>query len=225
MTNVSSATMGTAFTSMASEYESGYGENKLDQSMSSVISEDDEDKNRIIHVNRDNVKRKRCCKHFCFRNYQTYIDNKIVTSKYNFLTFLPLNLLLQFSKMANLYFLILTVMECYPPISDAGGIPVLLMPLSFVVGISMIKDIYEDYMRHKSDNEENNRKAIVAKKQKFEKINWQKIKVGQIVKVHENEYFPCDLLVINSSLPKGICYVETKNLDGETNMKHKQADK
>lgn len=85
----------------------------------------------------------------------------------------------------------------------------------------MIKDIYEDYMRHKSDNEENNRKAVVAKRNKFDKVNWKKIKVGQIVKVHENEYFPCDLLVINSSLPKGICYVETKNLDGETNMKHK----
>jgi len=74
--------------------------------------------------------------------------------------------------MANLYFLILTIMECYPPISDAGGIPVLLMPLSFVVGISMIKDIYEDYMRHKSDNEENKRKALVAKKHKFEHVNW-----------------------------------------------------
>lgn len=31
--------------------------------------------------------------------------------------------------------------------------------------------------------------------------------------------------MLNSSLPKGICYVETKNLDGETNLKHKQASK
>jgi magnesium-transporting ATPase (P-type) len=41
----------------------------------------------------------------------------------------------------------------------------------------------------------------------------------------ENEYFPCDMLLLNTSLPKGICYVETKNLDGETNLKHKQAEK
>jgi magnesium-transporting ATPase (P-type) len=43
--------------------------------------------------------------------------------------------------------------------------------------------------------------------------------------VKENEFFPCDMLLINSSIPKGICYVETKNLDGETNLKHKQAHK
>lgn len=54
---------------------------------------------------------------------------------------------------------------------------------------------------------------------------WKHIKVGSIVKVRNNEHFPCDLVILNSSLPKGICYVETKNLDGETNLKHKQADR
>ena len=49
--------------------------------------------------------------------------------------------------------------------------------------------------------------------------------MGQIVKVYENEYFPCDLILINSSEPNGVCYIETKNLDGETNLKHKKADK
>jgi phospholipid-translocating ATPase len=49
--------------------------------------------------------------------------------------------------------------------------------------------------------------------------------VGRVVKVHEDEQFPADLVIINSSAPKGICYIETKNLDGETNLKHKQAVK
>ena len=64
--------------------------------------------------------------------------------------------------MANFYFLVLLLMELIPEISDSGGVPVLALPLSFVVGLSMIKDIYEDYTRHKQDNDENNRKVQVA---------------------------------------------------------------
>ena len=45
--------------------------------------------------------------------------------------------------------------------------------------------------------------------------------MGCLVKVKENQNFPCDLILIKSSLPKGIAYVETKNLDGETNLKQK----
>mmetsp|Transcript_13815 Transcript_13815/g.13767 ORF Transcript_13815/g.13767 Transcript_13815/m.13767 type:complete len:206 (+) Transcript_13815:440-1057(+) len=33
------------------------------------------------------------------------------------------------------------------------------------------------------------------------------------------------MVLLNSDDPQGICYVETKNLDGETNMKHKMANK
>ena len=133
----------------------------------------------------------------------------------------------------------MSIMECFPAISDTDGVPVLLLPLGFVVGLSMIKDIYEDYQRHKSDNLENNRSALVAEphetedldqirqadNQFFDKSQWKDIKVGSIIKVHENENFPCDMVILNSSLPKGICYVETKNLDGETNLKYKQANK
>jgi len=43
------------------------------------------------------------------------------------------------------------------------------------------------------------------------------------VKIFKDEYFPADLILLTSSLAKGICYVETKNLDGETNLKHKQS--
>lgn len=33
------------------------------------------------------------------------------------------------------------------------------------------------------------------------------------------------MVLLRSSEPKGVCYVETKNLDGETNLKHKVAEK
>lgn len=86
------------------------------------------------------------------RNYK---DNKVKTSKYTFLTFLPKNLLEQFSKLANVYFLLIAFMQMIPVISISGGKPVMLMPLTFVIVVSMIKDIFEDYKRHVSDKNEN----------------------------------------------------------------------
>lgn len=45
------------------------------------------------------------------------------------------------------------------------------------------------------------------------------------MKINKDEFFPADILLLSSSDPKGICYIETKNLDGETNLKHKLGNK
>jgi P-type E1-E2 ATPase len=86
----------------------------------------------------------------------------------------------------------------------------------------MIKDVYEDYKRYKSDQEENNKEAHVYKDGTLKTILWKDIKVGDIIRVNKNEFFPCDLLLLASSDYKtGQCFIETKNLDGETNLKAK----
>jgi phospholipid-transporting ATPase len=59
----------------------------------------------------------------------------------------------------------------------------------------------------------------------FEEKPWKEVRVGSIVKVLGNEFFPADLVLLSSSGRKGICYIETKNLDGETNLKHKTSNK
>ena len=46
-----------------------------------------------------------------------------------------------------------------------------------------------------------------------------------MVKIAKNEFFPADLILLATSATKNICFVETKNLDGETNLKHKMAPK
>jgi phospholipid-transporting ATPase len=66
--------------------------------------------------------------------------------------------------MANVYFLLLALLQLIKPISDSGGAPVMMMPLAFVIGVSMIKDIFEDRKRHKSDNDENQRRTTILPK-------------------------------------------------------------
>jgi magnesium-transporting ATPase (P-type) len=75
------------------------------------------------------------------------------------------------------------------------------------------------------DGEENNAKCEVIENGVSVQRNWSELQVGWIVCVRENEYFPADLVVISSSGEEGLCYVETKNLDGETNLKNKVAPK
>lgn len=81
--------------------------------------------------------------------------NRMQTSKYTILTFLPLNLLEQFSKLANVYFLFISFMQTIDVISITDGKATMIGPLAVVIGISMIKDIFEDYKRHQSDKREN----------------------------------------------------------------------
>ena len=103
-----------------------------------------------------------------------------------------------------------------PEISISGGKPTILMPLGFVVVVSMIKDIIEDSKRHASDKKENSSKVLCIPREDqlqyvdqteegvFKTLKWSEIKVGQIIKVKKDEYFPADLIVLNSDDPQGI---------------------
>jgi len=76
-------------------------------------------------------------------------------------------------------------MQMIPIISISDGRPAMLLPLLFVIGVSMIKDIFEDSKRHKSDRQENFKDTEVYDpiSKDFIKVHWQDLKVGQIVKV------------------------------------------
>ncbi|KAI0954200.1 hypothetical protein AcV7_007497 [Taiwanofungus camphoratus] len=58
---------------------------------------------------------------------------------------------------------------------------------------------------------------------RWERTLWKKLQVGDIVLLRENEQIPADVVVLSTSDPDDMCYVETKNLDGETNLKPRKS--
>jgi len=151
------------------------------------------------------------------RNQIEFQLNKFKSSKYTLFSFLPLNLLEQFRRAANFYFLVTMVLTWVidAPISPESW----LLSLMFVVVITMIKQGYEDYLRHKEDNRANRRKVSVIRKGGLAVINSENIKVGDILYLTEDQEVPCDVIVLSSSQEQGQCYVMTANLDGETSLK------
>ncbi|ODV63577.1 aminophospholipid translocase that localizes primarily to the plasma membrane [Ascoidea rubescens DSM 1968] len=264
---------------------------------------------------------------------KNYPRNKIRTTRYTPVTFLPKNLILQFSNIANIYFLLMIILGAF----EVFGVenPVLnSVPLIVIVCLTAIKDAIEDYRRASSDvdlnnsrihlltglpnpnviisnislwrkfkklntrilrfflkavkyffvrknlNKNNNQNywsdrasiqstivptqtqlqtprnslSIIARTRtsisvfpnskkitdplpntiinpnvqpnglsKFKNKNWKDILVGDIIRVRQNEEVPADIVLLTSSNEEGTCFIETKNLDGETNLKQRNS--
>ncbi|GLU11280.1 hypothetical protein SLE2022_280370 [Rubroshorea leprosula] len=151
-----------------------------------------------------------------------YGRNYVSTTKYTPVTFIPKSLFEQFRRVANIYFLVVVIVS-FTPLAPYSA-PSVLLPLIAVIGLTMAKEGVEDWKRGKQDLEANNRKVQVYDGiHSFRVTKWKNLRVGDVVKVQLDEYFPADLLLLSSSHNDGVCYVDTKNLDGETNLKLKQA--
>ncbi|KAJ4469887.1 phospholipid-transporting ATPase 1 [Lentinula aciculospora] len=292
-----------------------------------------------------------------------YKRNKVRTSKYTIVTFIPKNLFEQFRRVANIFFLVLTVAQLFPVFgAESGAISVL--PLAFIITVTALKDAIEDYRRAKLDDQVNNsavtriggswrnvnlakdprswfdklrgvpppgqvtkgvrklrereaseagavmrtalnrsntsqtaftdypssfdipnhgaggrrlediqsvdshsypppgepgsnpsfsesstgvglgsmsnyaqshysRSSIgvvdyrkhIAGTASWERTLWKKLEVGDVVLLRDNEQVPADVVVLATSDREGMCYLETKNLDGETNLKPRRSVK
>ncbi|XP_073221222.1 probable phospholipid-transporting ATPase 8 isoform X2 [Cicer arietinum] len=151
-----------------------------------------------------------------------YGGNYVSTTKYTVFNFIPKSLFEQFRRVANIYFLIVACVS-FSPLAPYNPLSI-FAPLVVVIGATTVKEAVEDWRRRKQDIEANNRKVqVYGRNHTFVETRWKKLRVGDVIKVYKDEYFPSDLLLLSSSYEDGVCYVETMNLDGETNLKLKQA--
>lgn len=118
----------------------------------------------------------------------------------------------------NQYFLLIACLQLWSRITPVSPVTT-WGPLAIIFIVSASKEAWDDYNRYLSDKKANERKVWVVKDGIRGQIKAQEIHVGNIVWLHENDEIPCDLVLIGTSDPQGICYVETAALDGETDLK------
>ncbi|KAJ2950446.1 hypothetical protein O0L34_g8688 [Tuta absoluta] len=167
-----------------------------------------EAQNRVIFINRPQP--------------QKFLSNRISTAKYSLPSFIPLFLFEQFRRYSNCFFLLIALLQQIPDVSPTGRYTT-LTPLILILSVSAIKEIVEDFKRHRADDETNRRKVEVLRNGAWQTVRWEGLQVGDICKVLNNQFFPADLILLSSSEPQGISFIETSNLDGETNLKIRQA--
>ncbi|CAI5652705.1 unnamed protein product [Oreochromis niloticus] len=153
--------------------------------------------------------------------FTKFCSNRVSTAKYNVLTFLPRFLYSQFRRAANAFFLFIALLQQIPDVSPTGRWTT-LVPLLFILVVAAVKEIIEDLKRHNADSVVNKKECQVLRNGAWEIVHWEKVEVGDIIKVNGSDFVPADAVILSSSEPQGMCYIETSNLDGETNLKIRQ---
>uniref|UniRef100_A0A8C1SY08 Phospholipid-transporting ATPase n=1 Tax=Cyprinus carpio TaxID=7962 RepID=A0A8C1SY08_CYPCA len=112
----------------------------------------------------------------------------------------------QIRRAANAFFLFIALMQQIPDVSPTGRYTT-LVPLIFILTVAGIKEIIEDYKRHKADNTVNKKKTT----------GWVSLSY-----LYNTVLCSKSAAVLSYSEPQAMCYTETSNLDGETNLKIRQ---
>ncbi|RHZ26108.1 hypothetical protein DYB31_011331, partial [Aphanomyces astaci] len=169
-----------------------------------------------------------------------FAGNQVVTAKYNAWTFVPAFCYERFTQVSNFYFLLVGIGQVIPAITSTFGLPyswsvdisnMILLVLGLVLFVDAIFTGVEDFHRHAADAVMNARETRVfdpTLPTSFRQTTWKDIVVGDVLQIKKYEAVPADMLLLavhetDPSAPVGMCFIETKSLDGETNLKIRQA--
>ena len=154
--------------------------------------------------------------------YKKYPSNCIMNNKYNAITFFPIILYEQFKFFFNLYFLLVALSQAIPQLR-IGYLSSYIVPLVFVLSITMAKEAMDDIQRRRRDREQNSQLYTVVNTDSDLQTTCLKpssdLKVGHIVKLNKNDRVPADMLMIQAEDPNGEVFIKTDQLDGETDWK------
>ncbi|CRG92642.1 hypothetical protein PISL3812_09705 [Talaromyces islandicus] len=213
------------------------------------------------------------------RSGYAYVSNSIRSSRYTIWDFLPKQFFFQATRLNNMFFIAIGIPQAIPGISTTGSYTTIL-PLLFFICLTIAKEGFDDYRRHRLDKVENANLAYVLRPKgrataaavgtvavglvqslgkriaenpltprflpssqrsrsdflpleedgldtddmyEWTAVKWRDIKVGDIVRLKRDDPAPADVVLLYASNENGVAYIETMALDGETNLKIRQA--
>jgi phospholipid-transporting ATPase len=145
------------------------------------------------------------------------------TSKYTVYNFLVKSLFEQFRRLANIYFLIISILQVSGRACNCSLVGPLfspgfasrqvsttlsptskystVIPLVGVLAVTMCKELYEDLGRHRADQHVNNCKTLVLRRTpggsaQFVPITWAQLKTGDIIALSNKEAVPADIVIL-----------------------------
>ena len=169
--------------------------------------------------------------------------------RYNVFTFFPKSIAEQFRRVANFWFLMMSLImivgEYFPElyVSPVNGWSC-FGPLCIVISVTMLKVGLEDIARHAADFRVNWGRQVVALtgavrnavsfgddesastatlELEHDTLRWREVRAGDVLVLRSDSNVPADVVIIATSEDGGFCHIETSNIDGETNLKVRQA--
>ncbi|RCK60493.1 putative phospholipid-transporting ATPase NEO1 [Candida viswanathii] len=154
-----------------------------------------------------------------------YPSNAISNAKYNPITFIPIILYEQFKFFFNLYFLVVALSQIVPQLR-IGYLSSYIVPLAFVLTVTMMKEAGDDILRRRRDKEQNHELYEVLNRSSSDSLTVETklvpamgLRVGDLVRLHKDVRIPADMILLQSSEHTGEVFIKTDQLDGETDWK------
>ncbi|RLN58316.1 hypothetical protein BBJ29_002487 [Phytophthora kernoviae] len=163
-----------------------------------------------------------------------YCNNTVCSSKYTALNFLPKSLFEQFRRVANFYFLIISLLQLCTDLSPTNEYST-IGPLMLVLFATMVKEGLEDRARHQQDwivnhdkidtlngeldvtSTKSNNNQTLKSPGDFQSIYWKSLRVGHMIKIYDMEQVPADVVLLFSSQESGEAMYQ-----GDDNFQSKQ---
>jgi len=154
-------------------------------------------------------------------------SNYVSTTKYELWNVVPKNLWEQFHRVANIWFLIVSIFQMLPLELSPTNKYATFFPLCCVLFLTFCKDAYEDYSRRREDRQVNNQMCMVVdtsdREGRVRPEKWKDVAVGSFLRINRDEPVPADMVLLTCSNEDGVAYVDTVQLDGESSLKPKFA--